>query len=309
MTKHRILQIIFIILFLFTFTKWVTAPLALIIGFLFTNIFGHPLPQLSGKVTSKMLKGSIIGLGFGMSVESALEAGANGFLLTVCSITLVLTLGYFVGKALKMPRKLSHLTASGTAICGGSAIAAVASAIDAKDSDVSISLGVIFLLNSIALFLFPALGHLLGMSQGQFGLWSAIAIHDTSSVVGAASAYGEEALQIATTVKLARALWIIPVSLLSLFLFKSKGSKITIPWFIFLFVAAIILNSYLSPEVQHYTIYIYKFCKSMLVATLFLIGASLSFKSIKEVGAKPLILGIILWTVVSISTLLVIMNY
>ena len=197
-----------------------------------------------------------------------------------------------------MPRKSSHLVASGTAICGGSAIAAVAPAVNASEKEISVSLGVVFLLNAVALVVFPFIGHLLGLSQHQFGLWSAIAIHDTSSVVGAASAYGNEALEVATTVKLARALWIIPVSLLSAFLFKNKGKKISIPWFILFFILAMLANSYL-PGISTVAPAI----------TLFLIGAGLSVEKIKSVGWKPLILGIILWITVSILSLLVIMHY
>ena len=235
-----------------------------------------------------------------MNVHSALQAGKDGFWLTICSITITLVLGYFVGKALKLDRKMAHLTATGTAICGGSAIAAVAPAVEADEKQVSMSLGVVFLLNSIALVVFPVLGHLLNLTEHQFGLWSAIAIHDTSSVVGAASAYGEEALKVATTVKLARALWIIPVSLLSVFLFKSKGKKVSIPWFILLFVVAMLFNSYCQLSFNDL---IFKVSKSLLVATLFLIGASLSIDSIKEVGLKPLALGVILWVVISALSL------
>ena len=203
-----------------------------------------------------------------------------------------------------MPRKSSHLVASGTAICGGSAIAAVAPAVNASEKEISVSLGVVFLLNAVALVVFP----FIGLSQHQFGLWSAIAIHDTSSVVGAASAYGNEALEVATTVKLARALWIIPVSLLSAFLFKNKGKKISIPWFILFFILAMLANSYL-PGISTVAPAITAISKSALVVTLFLIGAGLSVEKIKSVGWKPLILGIILWITVSILSLLVIMHY
>ncbi|MEO5967832.1 MAG: putative sulfate exporter family transporter, partial [Ferruginibacter sp.] len=207
---------------------------------------------------------------------------------------------------LKLDRKTTHLISSGTAICGGSAIAAVAPVIGATEKDMSISLGVIFLLNSVALILFPPIGLYLKLSQVDFGIWSAIAIHDTSSVVGAALAYGEEALKVATTVKLARALWIIPVSILSMFLFKGKGNKVKIPWFIFLFILAIILNSYFNiPTVI--TKGITTVSKSMLVLTLFLIGAGLSVQKIKEAGWKPMLLGIMLWLFISISSLIAIL--
>lgn len=301
-TLHKTL---FILLLALAATPFITAPVALVVGFIFANAFGHPYPKMSGKVTQFLLKGSVVGLGFGMNLHSALEVGRDGVMLTAATISIVLTLGYLLGRALKMPRKLSHLTASGTAICGGSAIAAVAPAVGATQSETTLSLGVIFLLNSIALLIFPPLGHLLGLTDHEFGMWCAMAIHDTSSVVGAASAYSEEALQIATTVKLARALWIIPVSLISAILFRATGRKISLPWFILWFVVAMTLNSYI-PNIEVIGAPIYAVSKQMLVVTLFLIGSSLSLKSMREVGVRPLILGITLWVVVSILSLLAI---
>ncbi len=300
-----VISALFIVLLVLAATPYVTAPVALVVGFIFSNLFGHPFPQLSGKFTQFLLKGSVVGLGFGMNMHSAIEVGKDGLLLTAATITTVLTLGYFIGKYLGIPRKLSHLTASGTAICGGSAIAAVAPAVSATQGETTLALGVVFLLNSIALLIFPPLGHLLGLSDHEFGMWCAMAIHDTSSVVGAASAYSEEALMIATTVKLARALWIIPVSLLSAYLFRSKGKALSLPWFILWFVLAMCANSYL-PFVGEYGDNIFAISKQMLVVTLFLIGSSLSLKSMREVGAKPLILGVTLWIVVSVLSLLAI---
>ncbi len=284
----------------------VSGPMALIGGFLFTHFLGNPYQQRVGQLTSLLLKGSVVGLGFGMNLHSAIEVGRDGLLLTLFSITTVLTLGAYVGHLLKLPRRISHLTASGTAICGGSAIAAVAPAVEAKPKEVSVALGVVFFLNSIALILFPILGHLLSLDQHQFGMWCAIAIHDTSSVVGAASAYGEEALMVATTVKLARALWIIPISILSTILFRAKSRKVSIPWFIALFVIAMVANSYI-PQIHDLGHTLFDISKSLLVVTLFLIGSSLSVESIKEVGAKPLILGVILWVTISILSLAVIL--
>lgn len=278
------------------------APLALVTGFLFTHFFGNPYAARMGKVTSDVLKLSVIGLGFGMNVHSALAVGRDGFWLTVCSIAMVLILGFLIGKAFRLPRKVSHLVASGTAICGGSAIAAVAPAVKADNNEMSMALGVVFLLNSVALVLFPVLGHLLGMSQQDFGTWCAIAIHDTSSVVGAASAYGEEALRVATTVKLARALWIIPVSVLSALLFKSDSKRISIPWFIFLFIGAMLLSSYV-PFVNRFSAPLFHGSKALLTGTLFLIGSNLSLAKMKAVGIKPLFLGILLWIVVGIFSL------
>jgi uncharacterized integral membrane protein (TIGR00698 family) len=252
------------------------------------------------------LKIAVIGLGFGMNLQETLAVGADGFSLTISTIVLTLTLGFVIGAALKMSRKTSHLIASGTAICGGSAIAAVAPVIKASEKDIAVALGVVFLLNSVALIIFPFIGHQLGLSQYDFGLWSAIAIHDTSSVVGAAHTYGEEALNVATTVKLARALWIIPLSIVSIFLFKGKGKSIKIPWFIFLFIGAIVLNSY-APIPDIFAKSITGGSKLLLVLTLFLIGAGLSVEKIKAAGWKPMILGVSLWVIVSIASLSIIL--
>ncbi len=298
---------IFILLALLCATPYISAPIALVMGFLFTFVAGHPMPKVSSKITSWLLKASVVGIGFGMNIQEALTTGREGVGLTICSITIVLTTGYLLGQWLGIDRRMAHLISSGTAICGGSAIAAVAPAIEAKGEEISISLGVIFLLNSIALIIFPILGHLLGLTQHQFGLWSAIAIHDTSSVVGAAATYGEEALRVATTVKLTRALWIIPISILSLFLFGSKSKKVSIPWFIALFVGAMLLNSYL--DIKPIAHGIYTLSKSALVVTLFLIGSGISLKALKTTGIKPVVLGVSLWVIISVVSLLVIINY
>ncbi|MFI3292853.1 MAG: putative sulfate exporter family transporter [Rikenellaceae bacterium] len=302
--KYR--KIAFIALAALCATPYISAPIALIAGFLFTFIVGHPMPKLASKTTSWLLKASVVGIGFGMNVQEALTAGREGVGLTVCSITIVLTVGYLLGRWMGIERKMAHLISSGTAICGGSAIAAVAPAIEAKTEQISISLGVVFLLNSIALIIFPIMGHYFGLTQHQFGLWSAIAIHDTSSVVGAAATYGEEALKVATTVKLTRALWIIPISLLSVFLFRSKSRKISIPWFIALFVGAMLINSYFS--IEPIAVNIYRLSKSMLVVTLFLIGSGISIKALKTTGIKPIFLGVSLWVVISVVSLLAIMH-
>jgi uncharacterized integral membrane protein (TIGR00698 family) len=306
--KKTIVKVAFIIVMVVCISGYVSSPIALIGGFLFTYFFGHPFLSLNSKAVNWLLKIAVVGLGFGMNLKETLAAGKDGFILTVFSISITLILGYFLGKLLKMNRKSSHLISSGTAICGGSAIAAVAPVINASEKDISISLGVIFLLNSIALIIFPPLGHLFGLSQHEFGLWCAIAIHDTSSVVGAAYTFGEEALKVATTVKLARALWIIPLSILSVFLFKGKGKNVKIPYFIFLFILAIIMNSYLSiPNII--TVSITSISKSLLVLTLFLIGAGLSLDKIKSAGWKPMILGVSLWAFISIAALLAILSF
>lgn len=298
-------KIVFFILVLISLSGLINSPIALALGIVYALFFKHPYADLSQKTVKWLLKIAVIGLGFGMYMSEALAAGKDGFLLTLFSIITTLGLGYLIGKALKLDKKLSHLIATGTAICGGSAIAAVAPVIRSKNENISIALAVVFILNAIALLLFPYIGHLLDLSQYNFGLWAAIAIHDTSSVVGAAQAYGNEALSVATTVKLARALWIIPVSIISLILFKGKGEGVKIPWFIFLFLLAIIINTYTKfPETL--SVKISSISRLLLVLTLFLIGTSLSKERIKSSGVKPMALGIILWLVISISSLIAI---
>lgn len=258
------------------------------------NIFGNPFVAFNHIAITYLLQFSVIGLGFGMNATAAISAGKEGFILTIFSIFSTLILGAFLGKSLKTDKKTSHLISCGTAICGGSAIAAISPVIKSNENQTSIALGVIFILNSIALFVFPFIGHQLDLSQKEFGLWCAIAIHDTSSVVGAANKYGAEALQIATTVKLARALWIIPISLLTAVIFKNKSQKIKIPYFIGLFILAMLFNSYV-PQTAIVSPYIVNIAKIGLTITLFLIGATLNINTLKAVGVKPLLQGIFLW--------------
>jgi uncharacterized integral membrane protein (TIGR00698 family) len=243
-----------------------------------------------------------------MNVSSAIKAGKEGILFTIAFIVGTLIIGYFVGKLMKIDKRTSYLISTGTAICGGSAIAAISPVIKAEEKQISVALGTIFILNSIALFLFPIIGHALQLSQTQFGLWSAIAIHDTSSVVGAANKFGTQALEVATTVKLARALWIIPVALFSTVLFKNKSSKIKIPYFIGLFIIAMIANTY-SPLVQQYSHYLTTMAKSGLTLTLFLIGCGLSQKVLRSVGYKPLVQGIALWILISFASLWAVITF
>lgn len=301
-------EIIFVIALIFCLTSLVSPPVALLIGFAIAQFIGHPFLHLNHKATSFLLKVSVVGLGFGMNVQSAAEAGKEGFLFTVASITGTLALGLLLGRFLKIEKKTSHLISCGTAICGGSAIAAISPLIKAEEKQMSVALGTVFILNSIALFLFPFIGHQLHLSQMQFGLWSAIAIHDTSSVVGAANKYGPEALQVATTVKLARALWIIPVALLTTVFFKSGKQKIKVPYFIGLFILAMILNTYL-PAIHVVSSYVVDLAKTGLTVTLFLIGAGLSKSVLKAVGFKPLIQGIALWIVISVVALYAVIHF
>ncbi len=294
---------LFILLFAACLTPWASAPAALVAGVIFSFILGHPFPALSAKLPSRLLQISVVGLGFGMQFQSAIAAGKDGIWLTLATFAAVFATAFLFGKFLKMPVRQTHLIASGTAICGGSAIAAVAPAVNASKEEISVSLGIVFLLNSLALLVFPPVGHLFEMTQHQFGLWCAIAIHDTSSVVGAANTFGAEALQTATTVKLARALWIIPLSFASALLFKSKNQKMYVPWFIVFFVLAMLAGSFVPAVAQNLGKPAASASKSLLVATLFLIGASLSPERIKAVGWKPFVLGVVPWIAVSALSL------
>lgn len=295
-------EVIFLLAVVLCLSPLISPPIALLMGLIIAQFIGHPYLHLNHKATHILLQVSVVGLGFGMNVTSALKAGKEGILFTIVSIIGTLVIGFFMGKFLKIEKKTSYLISTGTAICGGSAIAAISPVIKAEEKQISVALGTIFILNSAALFLFPFIGHQLNLSQSQFGMWCAIAIHDTSSVVGAASKYGPQALEIATTVKLARALWIIPVAFLSTFIFKNKDSKIKIPYFIGLFVLAMIANTYI-PFVQQYNHYLTNIAKAGLTLTLFLIGCGLNRKTISSVGFKPLIQGVILWVIISTAAL------
>lgn len=258
-----------------------------------------------------------MGLGFGMNLQESLKSGAEGMLFTVVSVIGVMVIGVIVGKYLRINDKTSYLISSGTAICGGSAIAAVGGVLKADENEMAVSLGVIFILNAVALFIFPPMGHALEMTQNQFGTWAAIAIHDTSSVVGAGAAYGPEACQIATLIKCTRALWIIPLAFYTIWHFRNSlkngegKAKISIPWFIFLFVIAMVINTY-TPEsatTMHDIYAVSVVCaKKALVAVLFAIGASLSLKVIRSVGVKPMIQALILWMVIGASSLFVVLH-
>ncbi len=300
---------VFIILIFVCLTPWVSPPIALVLGLFAALTFGNPFPKQTGKATKILLQTSVVLLGFGMNLTSVIKAGKDGILFTIVTIFGTLAVGYLVGKLLKVEDEISALISSGTAICGGSAIAAVAPAIDAKSEQISVSLGTVFILNSVALILFPIIGHALNLSQNQFGIWSAIAIHDTSSVVGAAQSYGAEALAIATTVKLARALWIAPVALLFSFIYRSKKTKIAVPYFIFFFLLATLIRTYMPGEFPSSVFdSLVNLAKAGLTVTLFLIGASLSRETLKKVGIKPLFQGVLLWILISIVSLWAVSN-
>ena len=308
-----LLSVLLLIDYIPNCSSFITPPIALFLGLVFALLCGKAYPSFNKKMSKKLLQYSVIGLGFGMNLQASLASGAEGMTFTIISVVGTMLIGWLIGhKLIKVERNTSYLISSGTAICGGSAIAAVGPVIKAKDTEMSVALGTIFILNAIALFIFPIIGHWLGMTQEQFGLWAAIAIHDTSSVVGAGAAYGEEALNIATTVKLTRALWIIPLALATSFIFKTKGQKISIPWFILWFVVAMIINTYLL-NLSETGIMIGNFINSLarksLTLTLFFIGASLSVDTLKAVGIKPLIQGVLLWIVISLSTLAYIYYY
>ena len=283
---------------------WVTPPVVLFIGLVFTLFCGQACPTFNKNVSKKLLQYSVIGLGFGMNLQASLASGKEGMLFTIISVIGTLLIGMFIGcKVLKLNRNTSYLISSGTAICGGSAIAAVGPIIKAKDTDMSMALATVFILNAIGLFLFPILGHWLGLSQQEFGTWAAIAIHDTSSVVGAGAAYGEEALQVATTIKLTRALWIIPLALVTSVIFRSDGKKISIPWFILFFIVAMLINTYLLADFPQIGKFIAGIARKGLIITMFFIGASLSVDVIKSVGIRPLLQGVLLWIIISAASL------
>ncbi|WP_299571073.1 putative sulfate exporter family transporter [uncultured Shewanella sp.] len=293
---------LFVAVGLMCLAPFISSPIALLMGFTLASLGMVPVSIDLNKITKKLLAYSIVGLGFGINLPEAIAASSNNLGLIVGSIFFTLILGFGLTKLMKLEEKTGHLISCGTAICGGSAIAAVAPAINAKNDQIAVSLACIFLLNSAALFLFPTIGHALSLSQYDFGVWSAIAIHDTSSVVGAASAYGDEALKTATTIKLARALWIIPIALLSAIIFGGDKSKISIPYFIGFYCLAI-LTAYLLPQGQPVYEVLFSVSKQLLIVCLFLIGAGITVSKMRANGPKPLLLGVLLWFAIGSSSL------
>ena len=301
-------RIIFICAGLLCLTPFISSPMALVLGFTLASLGWVPVQWNIAALTKKLLSYSIIGLGFGINVTTAIEASTHNFGLIVGSIFFTLGLGFILTRALKFDHVTGHLIASGTAICGGSAIAAVAPAINAKNDQTATALACVFVLNSVALFLFPAIGHLLNMSQYDFGVWSAIAIHDTSSVVGAASAYGDEALKIATTIKLSRALWIIPIALVSAMIFGGNKRKINLPYFIGFYCLAIAVAHWL-PQFNAVYDTLFMLSKRALVVCLFLIGAGITVQKMRASGPKPLLLGVMLWAAIGVTSLVYILYF
>ncbi|WP_076542123.1 YeiH family protein [Shewanella sp. UCD-KL21] len=293
---------LFIAVGLVCLTPVISSPVALLMGFTLASVGMVPSHIDLNKLTKKLLAYSIVGLGFGINLPEAIAASSHNLGLIVGSIFFTLMLGFGLTRLMKLEVKTGHLISCGTAICGGSAIAAVAPAINAKNEQIAVSLACVFLLNSAALFLFPTIGHALSLSQYDFGVWSAIAIHDTSSVVGAASAYGDEALKTATTIKLARALWIIPIALLSAIVFGGDKSKISIPYFIGFYCIAILV-AYFIPQGQPVYDVLFSTSKQLLIVCLFLIGAGITVSKMRANGPKPLMLGIILWLAIGSASL------
>lgn len=287
---------------------FLSPSLSLVLGLLIGIVFGNPFPVQSKTVTKYLLQAAIVGLGFGMNFTKVMEAGKDGFVFTMLTISAAMGIGFLLGRILKVERIISYLISVGTAICGGSAIAAVSQVVDADQKDISVSIGTVFILNAIALFIFPPIGHYFGLTQQQFGIWAAIAIHDTSSVVGASSHYGNEALMVATTVKLARALWIIPLALLTALVFKKQSSTSAFPYFILFFLVASLINTYTHIP-DSVTRFILVASKTAFSITLFLIGAGISIKTIRAVGVRPLLQGVILWMFILVSSLFFILHY
>jgi uncharacterized integral membrane protein (TIGR00698 family) len=291
---------IFFLLLILSATGFISAPIALCAGIIFGLASVHPYSADSRALSKFLLQASVVALGFGMNLHEVLKAGRSGFIYTAMGISFALLAGFLLGKLLSVRGTIAFLISTGTAICGGSAIAAIGPIIEAGAEEMAVALGTVFILNSVALFIFPSIGSALYLSQSQFGLWAALAIHDTSSVVGAASRYGNDALVIATTVKLARALWIVPLALATAAIRHSK-SKIQIPWFIFLFCIAAVINTY-GPQDQHLSQMFFQLGRLGLTVTLFLIGTGISRATLKEVGWRPLAQGVLLWILVGVTS-------
>ena len=293
--------ILFLLALGFAASGWASPPLALAIGLAFGLLFKNPFAASATKFSRWLLQASVVGLGFGMNLHDVVRAGRSGFVYTLLGIAFAMTAGMVLGALLGVQRKPAFLISTGTAICGGSAIAAVGPVAGASDEEMAVSLGTIFVLNSVALLTFPFIGASFHLSQSQFGLWAALAIHDTSSVVGAAAKFGAIALAVGTTVKLARALWIVPMTLITA-LARHTKAKIQWPWFIALFCLAAVFNTYISAGAAVYP-WISKAARIGMTVTLFLIGSGISIATLKQVGPRPLLQGILLWLLVSVTSL------
>jgi uncharacterized integral membrane protein (TIGR00698 family) len=297
-------KVLFVAGLAFCLTPWASPPLALLAGLFFGAVASHPYPGESRQISKYLLQAAVVGLGFGMNLHQVLRAGRSGFLYTAIGIVFALVVGTAIARMVAVDQRAAFLISTGTAICGGSAIAAVGPVLGATEDEMSVSLGTVFMLNAIALLTFPAIGMALKLSQTQFGLWAALAIHDTSSVVGACAKYGAVALATGTTVKLARALWIVPITIATAVKTGSK-TRIQWPWFILFFCLAAMLNTYFLEGLPVYR-FLSSAGKMMLIFTLFLIGATLSPAALRKVGPRPLIQGVLLWIVVGVVSLLAI---
>ncbi|MDB2356324.1 YeiH family protein [Pseudoalteromonas sp.] len=304
--KSNLIKLSYLILVGLCITPLIGPGVALVIGAAFAIILGNPYAEFSQSASKWLLKAAVIGLGFAVDFNQVIEVGRSSIVLTIVSITAIIGLGEILTQVFKLSRNTGLLISFGTAICGGSAIAAMAPVIKAKDQEVAVALGVVFLLNGVGLLLFPTIGHYLNLSQEQFGLWAALAIHDTSSVVGASATYGAVALSIATTVKLTRAMWIIPYTTMAGVFWRSE-EKASIPLFIVGFLAAALINTYL-PDYSSIWSTLNSVAKQVLVVTLFLIGSGLSLSVLRQAGVKPFIMATILWIIVSGVILLLILD-
>lgn len=289
-------------------SAWV-APAALLAGVGLALTLGHPFREQSKALTKRLLQASVVLLGFSVNIEKVAEAGRSGLVFSFVSIAIVFGLGWILQRTLKIRPVAGLLVSAGTAICGGSAIAAMSTVVEAKEEDVSVAVGTVFLLNAVALIVFPPLGHLIGLSQQQFGIWSGIAIHDIASVVGAGSSYGSEALEVGTAVKLSRVLYLIPVTLLAAYLYQRKskgGGKVQVPWFVFLFLLAS-LSREVAPSIVPYAADVKRVASAGFALCLFLIGTALTKAALRSVGVRPLVLGLALWVSISVGSLIAVL--
>ena len=304
-------KVLFVVLLVASAFPGVPSAAALAVGLVFALVTGGVFPAFSKKASRILLQAAVVGIGFGMNFNSAIRSGGAGMAMTVVSVVFVMFAGWVLGRMMRVDGKVSYLVSAGTAICGGSAIAAVAPVVKADDSQISVSLGTIFALNALALFIFPPVGRILGLTEIQFGEWAAIAIHDTSSVVGAGAAYGAEALQTATLIKCTRALWILPLAFATTLIMREKGSKVSVPWFIVFFVLAMLLNTFMlqCEAWMACTKVVVALSKQAMCVTLFLIGSMLSLSSLRRVGARPLLHGVALWVLTAAASLLIVMRW
>src|SRR6202521_4242083 len=295
------IKILFFLLLFLSCSGMISPPIALTAGIFFGLTFPHPFLERSRTTARFLLQVSVVALGFGMNLHEVLQAGRSGFVYTAVGISFALIVGLAIGKILRVRNNSSYLITTGTAICGGSAMAAIGPILRADDEQMAVSLGTVFILNSIALLIFPPIGNALHLTPSQFGLWAALAIHDTRSVVGAAAKYGAQALVVGTTVKLARALWIVPLALVTAAVKHSK-TRVPLPWFILFFCLAAVVNTYI-PAFANFDGWAFSAGRLGLTATLFLIGTGISLATVKRVGWRPLLQGVLLWIMVATVTL------